>query len=899
MKRPEITDYLHIDLNPQSKKPRLSTSNPSAAKPLKLIPITDSYIAKLLSKNPDKFLNHFSNLSECLSVKQRLKIDQYSTAMELSMENPANDNLEFLNEQFSNILADLKKKLKETKIPCSLEEHNSLMKYIEKGRISIESDLLYINEFNSKPLILKEYVINEGFSLEIVLIEDFQAMSLDPSDNLVINFTKNGVFLDDFMQKQRISKKILQFFKKNQTSYFKDWIFEANLPEFKVFLQIFDSKELLNDELLTKMTRIYLKQLLGKILANKQYVKLYYPLPTGREKETMKIFLEEMIEISKNDNEDSDFLKFPSKMSFLCIEKQREIVLEIFEKFKTFGSLEDLPAEFSHGGRWSLMSHEFYNNWIPLTSRESRIIEKAFILGEKQGVLLIDEKIQELHHRKNYHIKNNDDEITVDLKRMIKTSKLIGYEIPVIFDEEKKEFQFLDEISGKFINYHPKFNQVLTFLQKIHHQKLIYHVDFETMKPREKLYSFDLTTFTLKDEETPLLPNQINANNKENINNNNLNGQIPKIFTLARTKDKKLDPFLKNSLKFIKPSILIKEAPSYNSFKIKRPSNKTPQLIIRSMENEASTIKAINELLLKKQITHFMKMKQNSKLLQKSLEDLCLRNNIQWYLNDKVLRIKGNRKTINKIRLEIQQLDEMDLEDTIFPENWDPQTENLKEIELSPQLSEFTNVSKAFNTTCPFYEVVKVTRIQNKKLWENYIFEKKRLQFKGNSTEKMLFHGTKQNDPRKIYSGIEEGFDVRLAHSGLVGKGIYFAEKASYSAAGYAYIKTNGNFTLIYANVLVGAISDSLGGSYVMPPLMPNDSTMRFDSVRSYSSNYTVYNSNRAYPAYVIEYVATKKNKGRKGALKQVNNVNLMMNIKGCGEDDDDNISSLGEDDDY
>jgi len=728
---------------------------------------------------------------------------------------------------------------------------------------------------------------------------------------------------------------------------------EANLPEFKVFLQIFDSQEILEEGFLLKMTRKYIRQLLDRILFNKQYINLYYPVTIAREKEIIKIFLEEIMEISRNYPEDANFLMFPSKISFLCIEKQKEILLEIFEKFKAIGSLEELPSELKQGGRWSLTIDNGYNNinragglfmnpfnnnvgqnrGKTLDSKASKIIERAYILGEKQGFVLIDErKIQDhlqQNQNPNYYGKKslsgkrssnknqwnndnnngndknfmNEDEITIDFKKMAEISKLTGYEKLIIFDDSTKEFQYLDEISSGFISYDQKINKVLTFLKKILVKKLIYHVDFETMLPIEKIYSFDLTNFTLKPfDENVRSQNNNNVNN--NFNNNNLfqfgGLQNPQILNIARTKDKKLNPFLNKTLKLLKNkgvSIRITDA---SALEIEKPSNKTPQLIIRTIENEGPIVQTIKELLLKKQIAHFMKMRQNSRLLQKSLEDLCLRNNIQWDLNEKVLRIRGNRKTINNMRLEIQKLDEMDLEDAIIPENWDPQVENLKEVDLSPQSLEFADVSKAFKITCSQYEIFKVIRIQNKKLWENYIFEKKRLKFKGDCTEKMLFHGTRNNDPIKIYSGIEEGFDVRLANHGAVGKGIYFAEMASYSVGGFAHQRAKGNFVIIYANVLVGASYASMGGNYIMPPYMPNDSNKRFDSVRA-GTNYTVYNSNRAYPAYVIEYKGNN-NLGRMmaplGNLNMLgNNYNVFNNNVVAVDDDEDDSNYYEEDD--
>jgi len=869
---------------------------------IKVIPIKDPLIAKLLIKNPDDLLNPFSTLAQSFYIHYQFQIDEYSTSLELSTENHKNTHLEALTEKFLKFLEELKKNLDEVKIPCNLEEYKSLVKYIEKGRISSDIDLHFINEINNKPLIIKKFVMNESFSIQILLIEELEMINFEENDNLVINFTRNGVFLDKIMQNQMICQKITKIFKKNQNLYINNQVFEANLPEFNVFLQIFDSKDLLEEGFHIEMTRKYIKQILERILSNKQLINLYYPLPFGLEEETLKAFLEEILEISKTSIFDMNFL---SKISFLCLEKQKEIISEICEEIKALGSLEKIPQELKQGGKWSIINNNFdmmvtHNNdnltGKVLNVRVSKVIEKAFILGEKKGVVFINErKIQNpqlntnektngffmnnlLYQNNNktfgsiYQIKKEDvnkkekneknfanvEEICINLKKMTEESKMTSYKKPLILNEMAEQFFYFDMTKGEYLNYEPQINKILIFFKRIHHNKLIFHRDLETMLPIESLYKFDLTNFTLMPDEISLKDNNSTRNPNIMFPFNNDISQNHRILNISRTKNGKFNSLLKKTSKFIKNNGFPLKIIESSSLEVKKLLNKTPQLSIRCIEDIHSIVQTIKEILCKKKIVYFMKMKQDSAFLKKSLEDLCQRNNIQWELKEKVLKIEGNRKTINKIQLEIQNFDEMDLEDATLPENWDPQVENLKEIELESISFEFYDISQVFNNTCPDFEIVKITRIQNKKLWENYIFEKKRLKFKGNCTEKMLFHGTRTNDPHKIYSGIEDGFDVRLANHGIVGKGIYFAEAASYSVSGYAYHKKNGNFVILYANVLVGACCENMGNNkYTIPPLMQNSSNMRFDSVKN-RNNYTVFNGNRAYPAYMIEYKRTK-----------------------------------------
>ena len=51
--------------------------------------------------------------------------------------------------------------------------------------------------------------------------------------------------------------------------------------------------------------------------------------------------------------------------------------------------------------------------------------------------------------------------------------------------------------------------------------------------------------------------------------------------------------------------------------------------------------------------------------------------------------------------------------------------------------------------------------------------------------EKPLFHGTRTNKPEAIFKG-DASFDMRYCHSGLWGRGNYFAVNASYSIICFA-----------------------------------------------------------------------------------------------------------------
>ena len=71
----------------------------------------------------------------------------------------------------------------------------------------------------------------------------------------------------------------------------------------------------------------------------------------------------------------------------------------------------------------------------------------------------------------------------------------------------------------------------------------------------------------------------------------------------------------------------------------------------------------------------------------------------------------------------------------------------------------------------------------------------------------LLFHGTRQTEPERIYKNFDTGFDLQYAAHGAYGKGIYFARDASYSH-GFAHPLKNGVFQMLLADVFVGKAYD-------------------------------------------------------------------------------------------
>lgn len=201
-----------------------------------------------------------------------------------------------------------------------------------------------------------------------------------------------------------------------------------------------------------------------------------------------------------------------------------------------------------------------------------------------------------------------------------------------------------------------------------------------------------------------------------------------------------------------------------------------------------------------------------------------------------------------------------------IPPEWEPQTYNLKLCPVAFGSSEWNKVESNFKATMPSVNVTQITRIQNKWLWERFALHKKRLAYKNNGivNEKELFHGTRGNDPKLIYEG-EDGFDMRYSAQGMWGLANYFAVNASYSHS-YAYTRSDGSRQMFLVKVLTGdSLHCSSNQSLRMPPEKQGMGSgnlqfakARYDTVTGTTGGsqvFMTYDNDKAYPAYLIQYM--------------------------------------------
>ena len=123
--------------------------------------------------------------------------------------------------------------------------------------------------------------------------------------------------------------------------------------------------------------------------------------------------------------------------------------------------------------------------------------------------------------------------------------------------------------------------------------------------------------------------------------------------------------------------------------------------------------------------------------------------------------------------------------------------------------------------------------------------------------EELLFHGSRNTDPKEIYGG-DASFDMRFSNNGAWGTGNYFAVNASYSDS-YAH-RTKGLKKMLVAWVLTGVSSHSQPHSYKQPPKRNTTEggiESHYDSVHGFTGGskvYITYDNEHAYPSYLITY---------------------------------------------
>ncbi|XP_072386285.1 poly [ADP-ribose] polymerase tankyrase [Diabrotica undecimpunctata] len=168
------------------------------------------------------------------------------------------------------------------------------------------------------------------------------------------------------------------------------------------------------------------------------------------------------------------------------------------------------------------------------------------------------------------------------------------------------------------------------------------------------------------------------------------------------------------------------------------------------------------------------------------------------------------------------------------------------------------------------YNIIRIQKVQNKKLWERYTHRRKEVSEENNnqSCERMLFHGSPF-----INAIVQKGFDERHAYiGGMFGAGIYFAEHSSksnqyvYGIGGGTGCPTHKDRSCYTCHRHLLLCRVTLGKSFLQFSAMkmahappghhsvagrPSAGGLNFPE-------YVVYRGEQAYPEYFITYQIVK-----------------------------------------
>ncbi|XP_018522092.1 LOW QUALITY PROTEIN: poly [ADP-ribose] polymerase tankyrase-2-like [Lates calcarifer] len=168
------------------------------------------------------------------------------------------------------------------------------------------------------------------------------------------------------------------------------------------------------------------------------------------------------------------------------------------------------------------------------------------------------------------------------------------------------------------------------------------------------------------------------------------------------------------------------------------------------------------------------------------------------------------------------------------------------------------------------YNLVKIQKVCNKKLWERYTHRRKEVSEENHnhSNERMLFHGSPF-----VNAIIHKGFDERHAYiGGMFGAGIYFAENSSksnqyvYGIGGGTGCPTHKDRSCYICHRHLLFCRVTLGKSFLQFSAMKmahsppgHHSVTGRPSVNGLAlAEYVIYRGEQAYPEYLITYQIMK-----------------------------------------
>ena len=171
-------------------------------------------------------------------------------------------------------------------------------------------------------------------------------------------------------------------------------------------------------------------------------------------------------------------------------------------------------------------------------------------------------------------------------------------------------------------------------------------------------------------------------------------------------------------------------------------------------------------------------------------------------------------------------------------------------IPLSRSSKEFLDLSAYFVQSLgqASTAIFSITRIQNLRLWS--IFQQ--LKNVIPNEPRRLIHGTASPAHQKLI--MHHGFMQSFCPGGLIGDGVYFAVRASYSNADpYVLKRTNERRELFICQVLLGKSSQGQGGVKSTAVSSGYHSVYHLAN-EQLNDMFCIFNPYQAYPEYIVQY---------------------------------------------
>ncbi len=209
--------------------------------------IKDLYIAKLLSSS-HKYSIDLLQVAEALGLKYSILFEGRSAFMEISSifeeKSIDNENLLCFKDNFFNEIRNMQDKIRIHDLKCNCEEFASISKKIQRNSKEFEEFDIKFMDFNEenqqeKGFIVKEFVINNTFVLNLIVIKKNVVLDIEFGDSLLLNYDTNGIPLDYFSLKPSFNEKVEKFIKENKGKFKENELYEEKFPEFEGFFQFF------------------------------------------------------------------------------------------------------------------------------------------------------------------------------------------------------------------------------------------------------------------------------------------------------------------------------------------------------------------------------------------------------------------------------------------------------------------------------------------------------------------------------------------------------------------------------------------------------------------------------------------------------------------------------------